>query len=112
MPVVEYKLHKLDARSNSMTVPIWIDDGGYWKHPTDHTMVGWVLPESEREWYLPDTLTELNRADFITRMKAIHAIEPMYTEVEYTDPPTEPRVMTEAEVETLAGDWFDNFHSE
>jgi hypothetical protein len=106
MPVVEYKLHKF---GKSLIVPEWMEDGGYWSNPADNTMVGWVLPESEREYYVPDTLTELSRADFITRLKTMHSVNAFQNMSD--NPGDEPTNMTETEVETMAGNWYDNFHA-
>ena len=107
MPVVEYKLHKVGK--NAQRAPEWVDDGGYWQNPADNTMVGWVLPESDREFYVPDTVTELSRAEFIARSQAIHAAAPM-TKMN-NDLSLDPVVMTDAEVVTEAGTWYDSFYS-
>ena len=48
MAVVEYKLHKVGK--NAMRAPDWVEDGGYWLNPADHTMVGWVANEADREY--------------------------------------------------------------
>jgi len=72
-------------------------------------MVGWVLPESDREFYVPDTVTELSRAEFIARSQAIHAATPM-TKMN-DDPGQDPVVMTDAEVVAEAGTWYDSFHA-
>ena len=108
MPVVEYKLHLVGR--NAKRAPEWVDDGGYWQNPADSTMVGWVLPESDREFYVPDTVTELSRAEFIARSQAIHAATPM-TKMNEADPMADPIVMTDAEVVTEAGTWYDSFHA-
>lgn len=107
MAVVEYKLHKVGK--NAMRAPDWVEDGGYWLNPADHTMVGWTPDEADREYYVPDTVTELSRADFITRLKAMHAANAFQNES--GDPDAEPTAMTEAEVETMAGNWYDSFHA-
>lgn len=107
MPVVEYKLHKVGR--NSLRAPEFIDDGGYWANSADNTMVGWVLPEADREFYVPDTLTELSRADFITRLTTMHAANAFQNDP--AEEGGEPTDMTEAEVQTMAGDWYDSFHA-
>jgi len=106
MPIVEYKLHKF---GKNLVVPEFIDDGGYWRNPADNTMVGWVLPEAEREFYVPDTLTELTREAFVARIVAMHADNPFL--VEQGDPAATPVDMTDAEVQTMAGTWYDDFHA-
>ena len=106
MAVVEYKLHKVGK--NAMRAPDWVEDGGYWLNPADHTMVGWVANEADREYYVPDTVVELTRAEFIARLKTMHAANAFTNE---SEPGAEPTAMTEAEVETMAGNWYDSFHA-
>lgn len=107
MAVVEYKMHKVSKRGQA--APLWIEDGGYWQNPADHTLVGWVPDAADREYYVPDTVVELSRADFITRLMGMHAANP-FTEM-HGAPGEEPAVMTDAEVETMAGNWYDSFHA-
>lgn len=107
MPVVEYKLHKVGR--NAQRAPEWVDDGGYWLNPADNTLVGWVLPESDREYYVPDTVVELSRVDFIARVQSMHVVSPMSNSNE--DPEVEPVAMTQEEVAAVAGDWYDSFHA-
>jgi len=107
MAVVEYKMHKFSKRGAG--APRWVEDGGYWQNPADHTLVGWVPDEADREYYVPDTVVELTRADFIARLKGMHAANPFTNMGE--EPGAEPTTMTEAEVETMAGNWYDSFHA-
>jgi hypothetical protein len=107
MAVVEYKLHAVGT--NAMQAPHWMKDGGYWKNPDDHSMVGWVPDNSE--FWVPDTVVTLTRAEFITRQLGIHAAHPM-TESDPEDPAAEPTTLTNEQVETQAGTWYDNFHAE
>lgn len=106
MAVVEYKRHRV---TGGITTPIWVVDGGHWLSPIDKTLVGWVEDEADREYYVPDTVTVLSRADFITRQLTIHASHPMQSMPE--NPEDDPVTMTDAEVETAAGEWYDNFHA-
>jgi hypothetical protein len=105
MPIVEYKLHKVGK--NALRAPEWVDDGGYWQNPADNTMVGWVPAEADREYYVPDTVSELTRDQFITRLTTMHAANAFSQPSEGG----EPTDMTEAEVQTMAGDWYDSFHA-
>ena len=111
MPVIEYKLHKVGPRGQ-MQAPDWVDDGGYWGNNADHTLVGWVAAEADRENWVPDTVIELSRADFITRAQGIHATTP-YTRLadgaSADDPNPEMVDMTTDEVATEAGGWWDAF---
>ena len=110
MPVVEYKMHVVTNKGGT-TAPLWVDDGGYHTSPIDKTKVGWALPESEREYYVPDTVTELSKQDFIDRQLGIHAVQPMMgmrdsdgEEVEYA--------LDSDGVSSEAGSWYDTFVSD
>lgn len=110
MPVVEYKMHVINNKGGA-TAPLWVDDGGYHTSPIDKTKIGWVLPEADREYYVPDTVTELSKSDFVTRQLAIHAVEPMLgardsdgEEVNYA--------LDSAGVDSDMGLWFDQFVSD
>jgi hypothetical protein len=89
-----------------------MEDGGYHMNSADHTMVGWVAAESDREHWVPDTVVELSRADFITRQQAIHAVTP-FTKLadgaDENDPEAETVNMTNDEVAAEAGSWWDSF---
>ena len=112
MPVVEYKMHVVTNKGGA-TAPLWVDDGGYHTSPIDKTKIGWVLPEADREYYVPDTVTELSKSEFVTRQLAIHAVQPFLTqdilnedgeEVEQTE-------MTNDQVTTEMESWYDSFVS-
>lgn len=105
MAVVEYKLHAVGI--NAQGTPHWVKDGGYWSHPTDHSLVGWV-PDNPEFW-VPDTVTTLDRAAFIARHMAIHAISPFT--LDNADPEADPVNMTDSQAQDAAGAWFDAFHA-
>jgi hypothetical protein len=94
MKIVEYKLHPSPA---GMKCPDFIDDGGYWGNPADHTMIG-LIP-SDVEYYVPDSIIELTAVELETRQLAIHAIYPMYNM-------EEERNMTTTEVKTSISGWI------
>ena len=114
MPVIEYKLHVINPQKH-MQAPHWVIDGGHWHNSVDKTMVGWVPAEADREYYVPDTVTTLTKAELNTRMLAIHAINKFQKiKVPTTDPANTPDTfedMTEAEVTTMSNDWYDTFVS-
>ena len=112
MPVVEYKMHVVTNKGGA-TAPLWVDDGGYHTSPIDKTKVGWVLPEADREYYVPDTVIELSKSEFVTRQLAIHAVQPFQNQPEDSDgqPAGDPVDMTNAEVTTEMESWYDSFVS-
>lgn len=105
MPVAEYMMYKQGHRR---LVPDFIDDRGHWYNPVDHTYIGWV--EENPDHYVPDTIVYLTREQFITRLLNIHNLEPIRRqtgEAAYAD----GEHMTTEEVNTLAGNWYDDFVS-
>lgn len=110
MPVVEYKMHAVNAKG-SASAPLWVDDGGYHTSPIDKTKIGWVLPEADREYYIPDTVTELSKSQFVTRQLTIHASVPFMTSDMEDGEPVEPEKMTDAQVTTEMETWYDSFVS-
>lgn len=110
MPVVEYKMHVVTNKGGA-TAPLWVDDGGYHTSPIDKTKVGWVLPEANREYYVPDTVVELSKSEFVARQLAIHAVQPFLTITDENGDPVEEHEMTDAEVTTEMETWYDSFVS-
>lgn len=104
MPVIEYKLHAINSQKH-MQAPSWVTEGGNWYNPTDKTLVGWVPAEADREYYVPDTVTTLTKAELNTRMLAIHA----NTKYQKTTGIDTFEDMTNAEVTTMSNDWYDNY---
>ena len=105
MPVIEYKF-TVNANGR-LEVPGYVLDRGHWHSPIDRTLVGWCKPESEREYWVPDTIVELSKADLVTRVLSIHAISPFLNVS--NDPEVEDPPMTEAEVTTMVETWYDDF---
>lgn len=74
MKIAEYKLHG-NPNGKGMITPGFIQNGGYYRNPDDHTMLGFV--DDPAEYYLPDTLVYLTLAEAKARQLAIHAKYPM-----------------------------------
>ena len=110
MPVVEYRMHAV-TNKEGLRAPLWIKDGGHHTSPIDHTKVGWVRPESEREYYVPDTVTELSKTDFINRQLTIHASHPIGASRDSGGEIVEFE-LDSAEVASQMGTWYDNYVSE
>ena len=107
MPIIEYKLHVV-TNKGGMAAPLWVEDGGYWSSPIDNTKVGWAKPDASREYYLPDTVTELTKSNLVTRQLAIHAVQPFMNDMaDSADAVTTQ--MDSAEVTTMTNDWYDSF---
>jgi hypothetical protein len=102
MPLVEFKKHPVSGGMRGSKIPDFIRGSADYHNPTDNTYVGWVA--NNRDFYLPDTIVELDRAAFTTRMLAIHAVQPLST---FNGPESAPSVMTEAQVTTYAEETYD-----
>ena len=112
MAVVEYKLHIVGHRGQRRA-PDWIRKGGNLPS-TDHTMVGWIVDNAE--YYIPDTVETLTKAQLVARQLALHATtaERIYagseTEVVAQDEDTENwRDKTDAEVTAEVEAWYDRY---
>ena len=99
MKIVEYKLHPSDT-GHGMITPGFVENGGYYTNPDDHTMIGFVPDPCE--YWIPDTVNFKTLADIKTRQLAIHAKYPMQKRNE--EDMTEED-MTDAEVETDVDNW-------
>lgn len=101
MPVVEYKHHI--SHMGKIEVPGWVMDRGYWFNPADHTYLGWVLPEADREYLIPDTVDEKTKAQCVTRALVMHHTTPFRNDSVGGDGPA----MDSAAVTTMMNDWYD-----
>ena len=108
MPVIEYKLHAINSQKH-MQAPHWVTDGGNWYNPADKTLVGWTPAEADRDYYVPDTVTTITKAELNTRLLAIHA-NTKYSKFDDTDPtqtPGDAVDMTNAEVTAMSNTFYD-----
>lgn len=108
MPVVEYKMHVVTNKGGA-TAPLWVNDGGYHTSPIDKTKIGWVLPEADREYYVPDTITELSKTDFVNRMMNIHSVETLSGDSRDSDGLPISYELDSAGVISEMGTWYDTF---
>jgi|TARA_R100000081_G_C4760647_1_gene139665 hypothetical protein len=112
MPVVEYKLHVVGNRGQRRA-PDFIREGGNLPS-TDHSVVGWVV--ANPEYWIPDTIVTLTKADLVARQLALHAATP---ERKYTGSETDQSLMeadtdnwrdkTNAEVTSETETWYDDY---
>ena len=108
MPVVEYKLHRIDGANPTKVIPPFIEDGGHW--PKDNgTLVGWTVPSAQRDWYVPSTLVELDKAAVVTRLLAMHSASAF--NVVNDDPAADEVAMSTDQVTAMAEAWYDSYTS-
>lgn len=72
--ILEYMLVR---EAGAKRAPSWVEDGGYFLNPDNNTMVGWSPDLADRDYYVPDSVTELTRAQLKTRVRDIDAKHPM-----------------------------------
>jgi len=97
--ILEYKMH---MTAGGMRTPEWIEDGGYYGK-SDHTMIGWSPDEADREYYIPDTVTELTATELETRVLALHSANPFLKPAE--NPEDDDVEMTNDEVKEMVSNW-------
>lgn len=90
------------GHGGGMKAPDWIEDGGYFIDPDTHEMIGWSADEADREYYIPDTVTEYTQAELITYVQGIHSRYPMKN---LSDDGVTATDMTDAEVATYVTNW-------
>ena len=89
--IIEYKL-QLNS-DHTLVTPSWVENGGYVPNPDTHTLMGFTQSESNREYYLPDSVVVLTTSEAKARAIAIAEQYPM------SDP--DGNVMTDAEIEVM-----------
>ena len=72
--ILEYMLIR---ETGAKRAPSWVEDGGYFMDPDAKTMIGWSPDLVDRDYYVPDSVTELTRAELKTRLRDIDTRYPM-----------------------------------
>ena len=97
--ILEYKMH---MTAGGMRNPEWVEDGGYYPK-SDNTKIGWSPDEADREYYIPDTVTELTAAQLETRVLALHSANAFMKPAE---PGEDAEEMTTDEVKAEVAAWI------
>lgn len=63
--IIEYMLVREMDRKRA---PSWVEDGGYFVDPDNNTLIGWSPDLTDRDYYVPDSVIELNRAGLVARV--------------------------------------------
>lgn len=85
---LKYKLHMTEK---GMRCPPWIEDGGYF--PNGDELIGWTPDEANREYYVPDTVTEYTQVELVAYVQGLSNLDEDGNE------------MSDADVETMVNDW-------
>jgi hypothetical protein len=96
--ILEYMLIR---EAGAKRAPSWVEDGGYFLNPDDNTIVGWSPDLADRDYYVPDSVTELTRAELKTRVLDIDSRYPFLD--------GDGNELTDAEVNSLVDSWCDAF---
>ena len=89
--ICEYKMNM--SERGYMIVPPWVESPGFFYRDSDKTYVGFVSSESNREFWVPDTVTYLTVQELKDRVNAMTLYDPD-TDLE----------LTTAEKETMVDD--------
>lgn len=103
MKIVEYKRHLIDG---VLRDPEFILNGGVFPNPSNNTWVGKVLDESDRAYYVPDTLVEMSRDDLIARQTSINGEYPAYKKSDESDPHSASVPLTSNELIAQIDSWI------
>ncbi len=95
--ILEYMLVR---EAGAKLAPSWVEDGGYFLNPDNNTMVGWSPDLADRDYYVPDSVTELTRAQLKTRVRGIDADHPMLD--------IDGNELTDSAIDALVDAWCDD----
>ena len=95
--ILEYMLIR---ESGAKRAPSWVEDGGDFLNPDDNTMVGWSPNLADRDYYVPDSVTELTRAELKTRVRSIDSNYPMLD--------IEGNELSDSAVDAIVDAWCDS----
>ena len=98
--IMEYKMH---MTASGMKTPEWVEDGGYFPDPATNTMIGWSPDETDREYYVPDTVTTMTQTELNTKVLAIHSANNFK---KINEDGTESN-MTDAELTAMVNAWVE-----
>lgn len=99
--ILEYMLIR---EAGKKLAPSWVEDGGYFLDPDNNTMIGWSPDLANRDYYVPDSVTEYNRAGLTGYVMSIHSRHPYQKMGENGDMVP----MTDADVEAMVNAWCDD----
>ena len=96
MAYLKYKLH---MTAKGMMAPPWIQDGGYFGNYTTNEFIGFTPDEADREYYVPDTVTEYTKAELKTYVRTLGLTD------------EDGNALTDSECDTEVDNWCANFES-
>ena len=101
--IFEYMMN-IDSSSRKRH-PGWVEHGGAFYDGS--TFIGWSPDAGARDYWIPDTVTVLDKAGLVERNLASHAVTPWKVVADAATPIGEQDDMTTAEVTAEAESWYD-----
>ncbi len=95
--ILEYMLIR---EMGAKRIPSWVEEGGYFVNPDNNTMVGWSPDLADRDYYIPDSVTGLTRAELKTRMHGINDNYPMLDD--------EGNELPDSDIDAIVDTWCDD----
>lgn len=92
-----YLKYKLHMTAKGMMAPPWIQDGGYFGNSTTHELIGFTPDEADREYYVPDTVTEYTKTELKTYVRTLGLQD------------EDGNALTDAECDTQVDNWCAQF---
>lgn len=126
MPIVEFMLHPINDGNYtgghiwSRVPPFIVAGESHWESPIDKTRLGYVHPQDKRNYYIPDSLSIMDKEACVQRALEIHNTVPYIKIVKKPDA-TEAEIkkgldestvpLDENEIRELIGTWYDDIMS-
>jgi hypothetical protein len=76
-----------------------VENGGYFTDPDNNTLIGWSPDLANRDYYVPDSVVDLTRAELKTRVRDIDTRYPMLD--------IDGNELSDASVDALVDAWCD-----
>lgn len=103
---LKYKLHRTP---NGNTTPPWVENPGHFPDPDDNTYIGYTPNEADREYWVPDTVTNYTQSELVDYVLDLHSRYPMLNDPAdgsgIIDPDNPPSAMTNDEVTEFVNAW-------
>ena len=85
--------------AKGMMAPPWVQDGGYFVNSTTHELIGFTPDEADREYYVPDTVTEYTKTELKTYVRTLGLQD------------EDGNALTDAECDTEVDNWCAKYES-
>jgi hypothetical protein len=101
---LRYKLHRTPMGN---TTPPWVEDPGHFYDPDDQTLIGYTPDEGDRDYWVPDTVTNYTQTELVTYVLDLHSRYPILQvgAESPSDPSETPSAMTNDEVTAFVNAW-------